>query len=624
MKKLKNILFLLILTAFILVMSVALLLPDQFYEQISDRLFSPDTTTGPTPTTPVERPKQDSTSTTSTNQPNSPQPPNKTPTQISSAKEIPAKTEIIEGMDWRLPSYAQRSVLGGLVSETHGPLDYVRGDFYIVRWDRTNPKRNQYDFSELQRQIDARPNQHVVLRPEIYSRCEAPGWALKELRYTRNGSLVFWDAQYLKILKPYIQQLATFVKKNPQIVGVQLGIGDGEYRGDCSRFELKDGWGEFNMTPQELLEAETDFGFNPAVLESSTKNIVTAFANAFDKHTSKLIFNNADQFSWQSIAKPYNQRMPAIAQFVMKRGLGNRDGQIEHWMRYIHKIYGMELHPASNNTCTLDMNEAVAEKVANRYWGTENEFYGDLDYVRNEHGNYQNQPYRFWVSSLRALQMRRNYSLIFARAMKDMDHPVYKTQAFLRYLDKTMGKFKQDTPDLFILLGERYVADYRLAKEYPERKLCQVKDRTAIRSFGRWMTESSNSKPTMRIHMPAQDKYWGQDFYLPNGIDYEYAARASNEFAFNINEQLGRMRCKKQCKVVIKLSYQDSYKSKIWLQTLRGKTKTLKTQGDGKVRTASFEVDLPLDNSPQKNDFWVKSESAPLNLMMVRINLLKP
>lgn len=615
MKRLKNALFLILLLALILMLAIALLLPNSFYGELSDKLFPRGETTSVTET--AQQPKNEPPLSTTNND-----------TAPSPLPEQSLKTsgniQVIDGIDWHLPAYAKRSQLGGLISETHGPKDYIAGDFHIVRWDRTNPQQGTFDFSELQQHLNARPNQQIVLRPEIYSRCETPTWAINKLRHTKNGSLVFWDSQYLSVLKPYIRQLAGFVRRNPQIVGVQLGIGDGEYRGDCARFELKDGWGEFNMNPKELQEAENSFGLTPALLESSTKDIVNAFATAFGSNTHKLIFNNTDQFSWERIAEPYNQRMPAIATFVMNKGLGNRDGQVEHWMRYIHKVYGMQLEPASNGTCALRMDETVADKIANRYWGTENEFYGDLDYVKNEHGSYKNQPYRFFVSSLRALQMRRNYSLIFARGMKKIDHPVYKTQDFLRYLDRTMGKLRHDTPDLFILLGERYVADYRLAAEYPERKRCQSKDSIAIRSFGRWITESSNSQPAMRINMPKSDKHWGQGFYLPNGVDYEYAARSANEFSFNINEALGKIRCSKHCNVTVKLTYQDNAQSSVWLKTLMGQTDRLRTQGDGKVRTASFDMTLSLNNTPKKDDLWVRSDKAPLSLMMVRINLHNP
>lgn len=596
MKKFKNILFLLFLGILTLLLSISLLLPDRFYEQLFTTSKSTEVSSSP----------------------------------IKAANEPLINTpknniEVITGMDWRLPRYAKRSNFGGLIDETgaSGINDYIRGDFYKVRWDKTNPAPGKYNFTELQHLLDNNPEQQALLRPEVQSRCEAPDWALKQLRYSRGGSLIFWDEQYLDILKPYIHELAKFVDKNPQIIGVQLGIGDGEYLGDCKRFDFKNGWGEFNMNPKELLEAETDFGFTPDLLESTTKKIVTAYAEAFGNNRHKLAFNNIEQFSWTSIAKPYNKRMPAIAKHVLGNGLGGRDGQVEHWMRYIKTVYGMKLSAANNNTCSLDMDETIADKVEDRYWGTENEIYGDMSYVLEDHGSYENQPYRFLISSLRSLQMRRNYSLIYGSSMKKIAHPVYKTQDFLRYLDKTMGKLRNDTPDLFILLGERYVADYRV-EEYPERKSCQTGNSTAIRSFGRWITEKSNSQPTMKISMPESDKRWGQGYYLPRGTDFEYAARSSNEFAFNINEKLGQLRCPKNCTVEIKLTYLDSKKSVVWIKTSNGQSSKLQTIGDGKLKTASFNIDLPLNNASNQDDFWVKSEKNPLSLMLLRINLPNP
>ena len=38
--------------------------------------------------------------------------------------------------------------------------------------------------------------------------------------------------------------------------------------------------------------------------------------------------------------------------------------------------------------------------------------------------------------------------------------------------------------------------------------------------------------------MPKIEKRWGQGFYLPDGVDYEYAARSGTYFGFDINNEL--------------------------------------------------------------------------------------
>ena len=593
MKKIKKIVFAFFLCAFVALLVISLLLPDRFYQQISENLFSSS--------------NQEEVEVANNVQENQPKAPSaQTKNNISKPKQPTPKSiepdpsiQVVPGFDWRLPKYAQRSDLSGLISQTRGAEEYVRADFHMVRWDETNPQRNIFDFSKLETKLRNRSQQQVLLRFETYGKCEAPDWALKQLEVTPRGTIIFWRDSYIKTLKPYVREIAKLVNQYPQIVGVQIGISDGQYRVDCTKFSQKDGWGEFNLKPDELKDAQNQYGLTPEILESSTKRIIDMYADEFGGAASKLIFNNLDQFSWQDIAIPYNAKMSSIANYALSRGIGNRDGQIEHWMRYTNKVYGMQLKLANNGTCSLDMNEQTAKKYANRYWGTENEEFGDYYWVKGVYGGINNQAHRFFASSLRALQMRRNYMTIHGGAMQKAADPVYKTQDFLRYLDKTLGKQPSDTPDAFVLLGERYVANFRLT-EFPQHKQCQSQGGAAIRSYGRWITEESDSKPAMRIDLPANDKRWGQGFYLPQNVDYEYAARSGKQFSFNLNDELTRIRCSSGCNVEVKISYKDDTKTNLWLETPDGSSGSLKTTGDNRIKTATFKLQSRFDNSTTK------------------------
>lgn len=618
MKKIKNILFILFLLLFTALLVISLLLPSKMYDQLSDKLFekkSADTTTyvqNKPIKSPIEKPQVDSKK--------------ETPTPASPEQATPKNDDsiqVIQGFDWRLPTYAQRSELSGLVSETRGSDEYIRADFHMVRWDKTNPQQNVYDFSELENKLRSRSQQHVLLRLETYGKCEMPDWALQQLQVTPRGTIVFWQDRYLNILEPYVREVAKLVNQYPQIVGVQIGISDGQYRGDCSDFALKDGWGEFNLKPDELKDAQNQYGLTPDLLERSTKRIIDLYADEFAGNAHKLVFNNFDQFSWMDIATPYNAKMIPIANYALDRGIGNRDGQIEHWMRYTKKIYGMELQPSTNGTCALGMNEGYAKRYANRYWGTENEEFGDYYWVKDVYGSVSNQPHRFFASSLRALQMRRNYMTIHGEAMQKARSSIYKTQDFLRYLDKTFGKQLTDTPDAFILLGERYIANFRLT-EYPQRQRCQALGGTAVRSFGRWINEKSDSKPAMRIDLPTNDKRWGQGFYLPKDLNYEYAARSGTAFSFDLNDELAQTRCSGGCNVEVKVSYKDDAISNIWIESLNQRSGALKTIGDGGIKTATFQLRSTFSDSSSKQDLLLKSDQGPLSVIMLRINFLDP
>lgn len=616
MNKIKKILFILFLCIFIALIVISLLLPGAVYEKLSDNLFEND----PSSTSEIIRsnrevkpskvlaPQQQAESNKNTNKQARPQP--------------DTSIEVVQGYDWRLPAYSQPSKLSGLISETRGADEYIRADFHMVRWDKTNPQQNSYDFSELKTSLRNRPLQQVLLRLENYGKCETPNWAAQQLQFTPGGTIVFWQDRYVQLIEPYIREIAKLVNQYPQIVGVQIGISDGEYRIDCSDFAQKDGWGEFNLKPHELRDAQNQYGLTPDILERSTKRIIDIYANEFAGNTHKLVFNNFDQFSWQEIANPYNEKMIPIANYALNRGIGNRDGQLEHWMRYTQKIYGMELVPSTNQSCSLEMNEGLAKRYANRYWGTELEEFGDYYWVRDVYGSPSNQAHRFFASSLRALQMRRNFMTIHGEAMRKARDPVYKTQDFLRYLDKTLGKQPNDTPDAFILLGERYIANFRLT-EYPQSQQCQAQGGAAIRSFGRWITEKSNSKPAIRIELSRGDKRWGQGFYLPEKVDYEYAARSSKEFSFDLQDELSRQRCAAGCNVEVKVSYKDDNVSNIWVESSNSQSGSLRTTGDGRIKTATFKLRSTF-NSPSKQDLLLKSDIADLSVILLRINFLDP
>ena len=187
--------------------------------------------------------------------------------------------------------------------------------------------------------------------------------------------------------------------------------------------------GEFWMSPAERQEAETQFGFTPEVFEADTIANIDIYAKAFEQYKGKLAFTNIGTlFTYGDGAEPYNQSLKSIAQYALQNGLGNRDGAIERWMSYTDKVYGSVITTMPDGSCRLDMDEAYMRKLKGRYWGTENEFYGNKDYVIASMGPFENHPYRFLISSLRTLQMRRNFMSL--SDMKDIDHPDYTDSRF--------------------------------------------------------------------------------------------------------------------------------------------------------------------------------------------------
>ena len=531
------------------------------------------------------------------------------------------------GFDWSLPASVKQENYSGIIAEDPNSPPTANNSFLLVRWDESNPQPGEFDFSRFENDLMRVAPKKILVRLEVNSQCEAPKWTLDKIPASSEKSLIFWDKNYLELTRPFINEFGRRYATNPQIIGVQLGLADGEYKGACDDNDNKDGWGEFWMSPQAISEVEDSFGFNPDIFVSSTKANIDLYIKAFGEHVNKLAFTGfGPLFTYGEGSQKYNDRMLEIAEYTIGKGLGNRDGAVERWMSYTDKIYGIVINSMPDNSCRLDYDENFANKIRGRYWGTENEFYGDKGYVTSSFGNYLNQPYRFLMSSLRTLQMRRNFMSI-SNDLNTIDHPVYKTQEFLHYLTKTLGKQIENTPDAFVLLGERYLSAFRLENHKDAECVKANHDKIPIRSFGRWLTESPQNTlvknaPAIKTRMKAEDHYWGQDYYLPEGIDYEYFAREAGQFSFDLNDQMAETRCKNGCEVEIKATFKDTLKTALNIYVAEGKSLPFETKGDNQIKTVSFKIKSAFNNGIGDSDIVLKSDQEAIPLILLRVNFL--
>ena len=195
-----------------------------------------------------------------------------------------------------------------------------------------------------------------------------------------------------------------------------------------------------------------------------------------------------------------------------------------------------------------------------------------------------------------------------------------------------MGKQIEDTPDAFVLMGERYIQPSRLTDQMEVGCVKNSKDSVAIRSFGRWLRESPSNtqvenKPALKVRMPESENYWYQSFYLPDGIDYEYFAREAKHFSFDLNDQLSQSRCKNGCDVEIRATFKDTVKTRLHIQVAEGVSQSLLTKGDNKIKTANFKINSGFKNqlrgSDHSSDLNLISENKAIPLILMRINLLE-
>lgn len=578
------------------------------------------------------------------------------------------------GIDWMLPAYASQSANGGMIlgsgSSSADDPD-VTGDFLEVLWNHSEPQEGQFNFDDFRQRL-AQANGNVLVRLEVNSNCHAPEWA--NLPYLDNQSLQFWKPAYLQKLTGFVNAFADEFKNNSKIVGVHLGIGDGEYYQDANDDGIPEtsncptgnsfsdlvygsgrtGWGEFwvdeNLDEHVASEAN---GLTPAKFERSVKSIIDMYADAFGAYSHKLAFTSFGVFG----PAGYNARMPAIVSHSMGRGIGNRGGEIEAWMRYTNQVYGVDMQTGVSNdgSCLLTFDDSFADSIAGRYWGEENEFYGTEDWILDSGGPLSNQAYRFYVSSMRALQMRRNYVSVSSsghRHLRSINNRYeyqytgtgtrdsslltkFRSGDFLTYLSKTLGRTRSDTPDAFVILGERtmstysglYPPEYRAANT-SEQCLIDAESRgyATVSEFGRWLSVVSptTADTSMRKDMPEDENNWGLNMIADrNGAYYELYARKASSMLFDINDQLMQERCASGCDIEVKVVFKDDRRMQLQVEHAAGTSVQLATPGGGQTRTATFPISGMFINGFNDADFSVQTvDGSELSVLMARVNIV--
>ncbi|HHS88758.1 MAG TPA: hypothetical protein ENJ26_00140 [Rhodobacteraceae bacterium] len=523
----------------------------------------------------------------------------------------------IDGMDWSLPESVSLSPVGGIWQEDDDiTLPYIRASFAELDWRDLNPADGKFDFSQIDGLLDQEARTPLIVRINWYGDCAAPKWALARTRVMSERTIVFWDDAYYQAIAPLARALGRTYADDPRFEALYLGFGDGQKSGPTCDSD-DDGWGEYWMTDAEIHEAETNFGLTAPVMEIATKRLISLFADAFGDNAGKLAFTNIALFDGNE-ESPYNAVVRELGPYLESRGVGMRNGEIETWLRYVGTQFGQKLTPAPGNTARLSTDEAFARTIGTRHWGDENEFYGPEDYVIESTGPYSNQGYRFYVSSMRSLQMRYNHIAIYLDPMLELPKLPWDPQGLLVYQAKTLGRTIKDTPDAFTMLGERYLrADFMNG---PIAHDPTVHDgMLKIRGIERWLSEIGDSQPAFKVNMPEEEAYWAQ-YYMPWDIEYEYAARASDRFEFDLSDELMSARCPGRCTLSIKLSYLGDKPATVQVETADETSAAFDLTADGAIHTVTFPVTSKFAGSLVNNaDFIVRSDGNPLTLLLARV-----
>ena len=251
----------------------------------------------------------------------------------------------------------------------------------------------------------------------------------------------------------------------------------------------------------------------------------------------------------------------------LKLGMGQRNGFVEHYMLHApNPGLGQELDADGY----LVVNEKCPLIDENRASGDENEEYttGHLE----RFGPIETFPHRYHESTLRMLQMRRNF--VWAEGGPWLINP-----PLLHYMALNLGKSVQDAPDIWCYLRESVVKGGKHGKP--------------VKNFERWLyqrdTDGACTEATAKVEVPPQMFEFDRNHLYDLTARQTQTAKGQSFIRFGVDEEFlsGGPHA-----VAVKITYLDRANAEWQLEYFAGAkmtaTRKVTCGSTEAVKTATF------------------------------------
>ncbi len=385
----------------------------------------------------------------------------------------------VEGEDWSLPEWVKPAPYSGVqIGETLvGPEFPGRIQRAVtVSWRQLEATEGAFDFAALRQKIleTSQRGKYAVklsLPASVWETRYFVSLEDRTLRKTEEGSAPLWLSRYgIPIREETPNRSIPF-----QVVN--LDIYHPEYHRRYLRLvEAFGGSGIPQMRELDLCylhlvsPSRGEEGDGPPPGDPRRplfEQRLRAWAEAFRGVTHKLCLVSGK---------------PDDLQLGLQLGMGQRNGFVEHYLTHapnpaLGQLVDEEGYLVADETCPL-----IAE---NRASGDENEEYTKAHVAR--FGPIETFPHRYRESTLRMLQMRRNF--VWAEGGPWLINP-----PLLHYLTMELGQTVRTAPDAWCYLRESTLKGGR--------------DGRAVKNFERWLyqrdADGARTEATARVEVPEQ------------------------------------------------------------------------------------------------------------------------
>ena len=518
-----------------------------------------------------------------------------------------AKEHTMDGWDWSLPEHlepAEKSMVGlqrimGLDKE-YIPLELnfkANGVGLLwVKWRDIEAKEGVYDFSKVIGRIQQAKEAglEVTLRiltcsksrgtgPESTGSGEAPLWLegrgvpllpRKDPQHNLN-----FDPAHPAFHKRYLQLIAQVARAGiPKLVKAA-------YVGYASHSLGDEGIGPFKESEAEKNDAL------PHVRER-----LDAWQRAFQGMEHKVFMGGSSHYGFA-------------------KGFGVRRGFVE---MYLYNIPNQDLGQYIDKDGYLCVDEQAPIIRQRAFNGEVNEEYEHLWATADRRYRFgatvNSFPYRYFTSTLRALQMRCTYIHTTGHLIPEM----------LPYLSLQLGRTVEDAPDVWTFLRTSYMK----TSNYQNRdgtgrpiSAAEQKEGIPIKNFERWLYQRDakgfETRPAIKIQQAIKMWMVQDDKY------HDYIGRVGKRIGFSIDPRwAGRSGT-----MAVKVTCLDAKAGT--LQLVHSSGKAVKEQplaGDGKLKTTTFMLTGLLPQSMEHDfDFVIQGgkDTEEVVVSMVRTVAIK-
>ncbi len=479
------------------------------------------------------------------------------------------KEHTIEGWDWSLPDHvkpAEKSLVGlqrlmGL-NKDYIPLDLnfkANGVGLLwVSWRDIEAEEGVYDFSKVISRIKQgnEAGLDIILRiltcsksrgngPKAVNGGEAPLWLEKygvSLLPQKNKSHnLNFDPAHPEFHKRYIKLVDAMAEAGiPKMVKAA-------YVGYASHSLGDEGIGPFKESEAEKNDAM------PHVRER-----LDVWHRAFKGMEHKVFMGGSSHYGFE-------------------KGFGVRRGFVE---MYLYNIPNADLGQFIDEDGYLCVDEKAPILRQLAFNGEVNEEYEPAWATAERSFRFgsttNSYPYRYFTSTLRALQMRCTYIHTTGHLVPEM----------LPFLSLQLARTVEDTPDVWTFLRTSYMKSGNYKNpDKAERKIStqEKEEGLPIQNFERWLFQRDaagfETRPAIKIQQPI--KMW----MVQGDRYYDYIARTGKRIGFQIDSRWPGLKAN----LAVKVTYLDEKSGTLQLAYNGGKSiKQHALLGDGKLKTTTF------------------------------------